>query len=573
LHRKKPAPRKPPVAQPHHQLRNHLSKLARALEAITRNADDNETEVGTQATSRSLLQDSLNSILAELESPEGRNLDNTALTADPNDPSHESEDQHLDGREESEPGGQDANLPDTTDRSSRIEPHAPSPILDTDHEIPLSLARELVDLFFDKIQPWLPLLHKPRFLARFQDKLRGHGNLPGGLDRDEELTLYGMFALSARFSNHPTLGGIPPLERGDRFAQLAANAYGKSRLSPNPPFVHLQGCILLAFYFYTSGPSQQGWILIGVCVRLAYILGLSEIDDDESGSSQPTDAVEKEELRRAWWLVWELDAFASIMFRKPFAIDRKRIAVKLPISDEAWFSEVDVESAEIIATSRHTWRSLQAKANQDARAWFLLASHYMSSIYDGLQREELTMEDKLMLENEVACFKMALPPALRLDTEPMDFSDATFAKCNWVIAMHIMLMMSSFMISGVTINSANGNSPANGGPGSTLPLRQRAVTLSRILNQWDAKYIPLAQPFLSCMIVAQYAVDNEVLRAHPLVASSHELSRLVLVQFAGKWRVARVAQGKQFYHYSRSYPLTALRAFGRAAGRYVPQRR
>jgi hypothetical protein len=283
--------------------------------------------------------------------------------------------------------------------------------------------------------------------------------------------------------------------------------------------------------------------------------------------------VEKEELRRAWWLVWELDTFASIMFRKPFAIDRKRIAVKLPISDEARFSEVDVESAEIIATSRHTWRSLQAKANQDARAWFLLASHYMPSIYDGLQREELTMEDKLMLENEVACFKMALPPALRLYTEPMDFSDGTFAKCNWVIAMHIMLMMSSFMISGVSVNSANGNSPANGGPGSTLPLRQRAVTLSRILNQWDAKYIPLAQPFLSCMIVAQYAVDNEVLRAHPLVASSHELSRLVLVQFAEKWRVARVAQGKQFYRYSRSYSLTALRAFGRAAGRYVFERR
>jgi hypothetical protein len=87
----------------------------------------------------------------------------------------------------------------------------------------LSLARELVDLFFNKIQLWLPLLHKSRFLARSQDKLHGHGNLPGGLDRDEELTLY-MFALSGRFSNHPTLGGIPQLERGDRFAQLAANA-------------------------------------------------------------------------------------------------------------------------------------------------------------------------------------------------------------------------------------------------------------------------------------------------------------------------------------------------------------
>lgn len=115
-------------------------------------------------------------------------------------------------------------------------------------------------------------------------------------------------------------------------------------------------------------------------------MGLSEIDDEKWVPTRPIDSVEKEEMRRAWLLVWELDIFASMPFRKPFSIDRKRMAVKLPISDQAGYAEGEVDSAEMMTTSDQIWKSLQGNPNQDARSWFLLANQCMSNVLDLLQR-------------------------------------------------------------------------------------------------------------------------------------------------------------------------------------------
>lgn len=76
-------------------------------------------------------------------------------------------------------------------------------------------------------------------------------------------------------------------------------------------------------------------MLAGICSRLAYELGLSELDENDYEVLYATDWVAKEGQRRVWWLVWELDAFDSTLCKRPFAIDRHRISIMLPVSDDA----------------------------------------------------------------------------------------------------------------------------------------------------------------------------------------------------------------------------------------------
>ncbi|KAH1823487.1 hypothetical protein KXX35_009807 [Aspergillus fumigatus] len=229
---------------------------------------------------------------------------------------------------------------------------------DTFRDLPHTLLDELqagsiltiVDLWFDRVQSFLPLLHRPRFQSQFAT--------------DTGVT-------SSKYH------GLGWEHRGDQFAQRAKAIYEASlpRLKA-PTLVYLQGLITLAFYLYATEPDSQGWLLIGTCARLAYALELDKLDEDsEAVQAQmglPEEWSMQEERRRAWWCIWELDAFAAaIACRRP-TIDKKKHAshaeVMLPVSDEAWFSNIPVESAIIDPRPTHAWRTLENSRNQDPRS-------------------------------------------------------------------------------------------------------------------------------------------------------------------------------------------------------------
>ena len=544
--RKKPVPRKPQLKAQSRQVSDSLAKLVQVLEAACRQDGEEDSSRTRPQISQALLRDSLRGFLAEIDSSQdSASQDRTLHPRRP--PSTIDEDLIDNGgtnpNEDASENDLDHEGASTTEQDAES---CGSPTGgDWTGEITCSLAIDLANQFFDKIQVWLPLLHRPRFQLHFEPKFLAEGDIMAGLSADDALLLYCMFALSARFSNHPAFKNIPPLKRGHWYAERARQIYTQAPPTQTPSLTYLQGCILLANYFYTSGPTPQGWILIGVCVRLAYALGLSEIDDEDWTPVHHLESTDKEELRRAWWLVWELDTFASCVSRKPYAIDRKRMAVMLPISDEAWFAGADVSSAELLNLPGHSWRSLSGSSNQDERAWFLVANHFMATIHDRMQqRQDISTEEKLTLQNEIVCFKLALPASLRLEIENLTFTPETFAKCNWVIGIHLMLMSTLFMVSGITSVDADDRSVSSTGNSTLTFLRHRAIELSRIIGYWDAKYIALAHPFLTCMTLPPRAIDGEVMKSQPLVVTAHELAKLVLGHFSEKWKLGCVVSGK-----------------------------
>ncbi len=257
-----------------------------------------------------------------------------------------------------------------------------------------------------------------------------------------------VLALSARFSSSPYFSNTPLKDRGRPFAKAAKSSYEEAMKLEDPakPSLRLlQGCILLAFYHQLCGATAQSWILVGMCCRLAYDLGLNDIDKDLLGvphNAQWTTAEEwseREERRRAWWLVWELDMFASTISRRPHTIDKSQINVLLPVSDKQWFSGVPLASNFLIPDSFQIWKSLQDSPNQDVRSWFLLTSILMATAHDLTQRHQTTVEDIEEFASCLTCYDLLLPSKYHLGSGELKFDEDHFGDSNWIISIALMI--------------------------------------------------------------------------------------------------------------------------------------
>ncbi|KAH8807757.1 fungal-specific transcription factor domain-containing protein [Xylogone sp. PMI_703] len=399
-------------------------------------------------------------------------------------------------------------------------------------ELTYSLVCHLVELYFDKVQPWLPLLHKPSFQNFLAERLDHSSSPLRNLRDDEMIVMYGLFSLSARFSSSPEFADVDPLERGARFFIKAQHHYNRARELTDANMTYLQGCILMSCYMYTSAPCSQGWILIGVCVRLAYELGLSDMDDENSEQQQPSDWIRQEEMRRAWWLVWELDTFCSAIRKQPFSIDRRRMAVKLPVSDDAWFAGEEKSSGKLLARPGQCWASLQGCENQCERAWFLITNHMMSAIQDlMLGKGGITLDEKVSVENEISCLRLALPPIFNIEIDSPAFQEAPFSKINWILGARLMLMSASAMARTIIPPSADMADTSG-------VMRFFMFEFSRIVSRWPAGYVSLAHPFFACMVLPNSVVASHA-ASEELTASTQNLADMVLSHLGTKWKIAK----------------------------------
>lgn len=288
------------------------------------------------------------------------------------------------------------------------------------------------------------MLHRPRFIDKISSIRDGEELSYRNLDWETSLLLNAMFAMAARFSNSPYFSGQPIPERGEHFAKRAKRLYETSLPHLRAPtLIYLQGLTVLAFYLYAMEPNPQGWVLIGICSRLAYELELDKIDEDpeitRSQLTGPEEWSRQEERRRTWWCIWELDGFAAaIACRRP-TIDKRNMQTMLPVSDETWFSNTPVESAIIDPMLTKAWQTLEKCENQDVRAWFLIANFLLLSAHDLAQSKRSSKQEVNALETAVSCFFLMMPSELNLSSPSLSFTDRTYRRSNWIISMNIML--------------------------------------------------------------------------------------------------------------------------------------
>ncbi|OAL44001.1 hypothetical protein IQ07DRAFT_649778 [Pyrenochaeta sp. DS3sAY3a] len=419
-------------------------------------------------------------------------------------------------------------------------PEQPLPEEAMSESIPYDVAMDLVEAFFTHIQPWLPALHKPRFMQKCAQCLLKTSDSLQYSSLEMKLLLNSMFALSARFSASPYFASIKPSDRDSRFRDAAHQAYAALRGIREPTLTYLQGCILLAFHAYTVELNSPAWILTGVCVRIAYDLGLSEIDDDSSDVGQGERHVALEEMRRAWWLTWELDTFGSIITCRPYAIDRDHFTVNLPIADADWFSEKFVRSAPLATSLDQAWTSLQKSENQDPRAWFLVTNHLLSMLCTHLQRKRKDFIEGISnLETAFNCLRLSLPPSFHILRHRPGFEADNFANCNWIMGTHLILMTVSSMFALISANKTDQSSPLSvlGQKPDDSP-RLWALALSRLMGAWPVEYMTAAHPFFVCMLIPTHlhtAATGVQLRSS--LEGVEQMVELIMMHFAKKWKL------------------------------------
>jgi len=294
-------------------------------------------------------------------------------------------------------------------------------------------------------------MHRPSFYKKY---MRRHGQSDRLVDRqsiepDESIMIFAMFAFSARFSKAAYFDGTDPVTRGDTFAERAAVIKDPIiRTVEEPSLKFVKGCVLLSCHCLTAGQISTGAILTSVCVRLAYNLGLNDIDEDqinedgtvgENEFDDPEAWIRKEELRRVWWAISDLDTFVCTMLCQPYGIERRSMRVLLPVSDLLWFEGLPTKSSILLLQPSQTWKSLQNAPHQSARAWFLVSNHLSSCIADAARRPSRTSSDQVAeLESALSCLKLALPANFQFKDLHIDATN--FADSNWIISTHLMIL-------------------------------------------------------------------------------------------------------------------------------------
>ncbi|KAF7311124.1 Zn(2)-C6 fungal-type domain-containing protein [Mycena chlorophos] len=220
---------------------------------------------------------------------------------------------------------------------------------DLDIELPPQHVQEhLLQLYFAYVHPIFPLIHKTRFLTEYNtrhmaspvnsptDCNQSHPK-PESAQKYSPLLLLAMFAVSARFSDQDT---PPPAkgkmwEAGAKYFVAAKNILAKVLHRSRPSTC--QALLLLGYREFGIGSMEQGWIYIGMAIRMALDLGLNAnlVEWKSSAGDRLLFSQEDTQTRRQiWWACCGADRYASMYMGRPIAIHDDDFNTPLPDDED-----------------------------------------------------------------------------------------------------------------------------------------------------------------------------------------------------------------------------------------------
>lgn len=208
---------------------------------------------------------------------------------------------------------------------------------------PYDLLYALVDLYFDHINSWCPILHRRSTLDTFFG--------PSPLEEADRMVLYAIVATTLRFSSDSRLNEQSRKRYHDSSKQKVL-LYGLENSSVKA----LQALVILALDLVGSSNGPPGWKLLALITRSVVQLGLA-VESKSSliaplypsiytlravTLSEPDSWIEDEGRRRLFWMVYLLDRYSTIATAFNFALDDKDIDRKLPCKDEFYIKNQPV---------------------------------------------------------------------------------------------------------------------------------------------------------------------------------------------------------------------------------------
>ncbi|KAI9684761.1 MAG: hypothetical protein M1829_000136 [Trizodia sp. TS-e1964] len=193
---------------------------------------------------------------------------------------------------------------------------------------------ELTKIYFEKIHPSSPMIHRPRYYAAM--------NLAPNM-RPPICLRYAMWCLASSVTEKYIGLQEHFYHRARKYAELdELKGHGETMAS----IAHSQAWTLMATYEFKMMYFPRAWMSSGRASRLALMLGLHRLDgaglDVKQCLPPPKDWTEREERRRTFWMAFCNDRYASIGTGWPMMIEEKDILTNLPSSDDSYLRSKSV---------------------------------------------------------------------------------------------------------------------------------------------------------------------------------------------------------------------------------------
>ena len=184
---------------------------------------------------------------------------------------------------------------------------------------------ELTQVFFDKIHPSVPMMHRARFYAAMH--LAPHARPPICLR-------YAMWANAAAVTDK--YEGLQEhfYQRSRKYIQQdEMRGHGETMVT----IAQAQTWILLATYEFKMMFFPRAWMSSGRASRMTLMMGLHRLDGSALDVKQclppPKDGTEREERRRTLWMSFCVDRYSSIGTGWPMAIEERDILTNMPVDE------------------------------------------------------------------------------------------------------------------------------------------------------------------------------------------------------------------------------------------------
>jgi hypothetical protein len=233
-----------------------------------------------------------------------------------------------------------------------------------------------------------------------------------------------------------------------------------------PPLCVLQALTIATHCRLSQGVRRKAWRSLGLCVRLAYELNLHLLDSTHANTRRRGNVqsqVEDEEKRRLWWVIWEMDVFASTVRRAPTAMNWTQMEVLLPIHDDDWFQSRLSKSCFFEQDLTRRWKTLQECGTRSGKAWFIVVNSFMmeartiscprGAAEPSMDYNEESRQRLEALANSLQCFARSLPDELRFHQQYLSFEGRTSGD-QWsvrhahssIYQIHLMVQLTQLMI-------------------------------------------------------------------------------------------------------------------------------
>lgn len=374
----------------------------------------------------------------------------------------------------------------------------------------------LVDLYFTYAHPVFPVIHKGRFLREYSEwKQNSNPTTPeaargtpyyGNPEPSQNLTkllLLAIFAIAARYLDDNPATSIDAMwEAGNDYLAQAraalAQVYHSSRATT------CQALLLLGHREFGIGSMEQGWLYIGMAIRMAQDLGLNRAADNWQLHGRKMFSLEENQVRKhIWWGCCIADKYTSVYMGRPVSIGEGDFDTLLP--DPA---EYDEDTPGDLATLQYISTPLTMSCFRAAATLSVLIGSIVTMIYPvrstgrGSRRAVLHS-----LESRLDQWYIDLPDDLRYDpaskrnTPPLA-----------VLFIHIQYWSAVLLLHRAFIPDWKGSeqilqNPPNGSDTASLKafdLCQSAATyVSTIVTTYHENFnIKCSSPFLSSYILS-----------------------------------------------------------------------